>query len=630
MKHYLLAATFFIGALFTSCSEKETVSENIDEKIIESLPFKNFNLNTLEDFRETSKNWQIIGNAYVDQAKKGVLIPTEGTGLLANIQDKENRQHLFTKFEHGDIELELDVMMPISSNSGLYFQGRYEIQLLDSWGEENPESGDIGGVYKRWDDSREEGKRGFDGVAPNTNACKAPGLWQHFKIIFHAPTFDASGKKVKNAWFEKVWLNGKLIHENVELSGPTRASAFNDEVPLAPFMIQGDHGQVAFRNMQYKLYNSEKVGLKNLNLKEYEGNKKIFKASDDLTLLRELKVDELSAAIVEGNESQRLLKYTGELEVPVSGDYLLELRINNGGGFFLINNDTLIDRNADFDLYEPGFATVNLQKGSHPFTFIYNKHRSDHKGFTLQVEGPNMQKYFLNPPESVVLKSWQNPTQIMLESSDEVVMQRSFLVRDEQKRTHCISVSTPEKIHYSFDIASGSLLQVWWGPFLNTTGMWFSRGGEQTAFPAGIEVLIHGDRDFAALANDSSKWAEHNFEDSSFKSLGYTIDPSGHPILSHQLNDAIITNKFTPSDDLRGLTRTISSKSSKAIWHKIGKGEVIEELPDGTFLINDKSYFVDFKNSPDFSPIIRTVGNTKELIVKIPSGTQKLNYNIIW
>jgi hypothetical protein len=69
-------------------------------------------------------------------------------------------------------------------------------------------------------------------------------------VTFRAPKFDASGTKTANAVFVKVVHNGKVIHENVEVSGPTRASGFGDEKPTGPLMLQGDHGPVAYRNIR--------------------------------------------------------------------------------------------------------------------------------------------------------------------------------------------------------------------------------------------------------------------------------------------------------------------------------------------------------------------------------------------
>ena len=58
-----------------------------------------------------------------------------------------------------------------------------------------------------------------------------------------------SGKKTANARFVKVVHNGTVVHEDVEVTGPTRAAAFSDERPTGPLMLQGDHGPVAYRNV---------------------------------------------------------------------------------------------------------------------------------------------------------------------------------------------------------------------------------------------------------------------------------------------------------------------------------------------------------------------------------------------
>ncbi len=136
---------------------------------------------------------------------------------------------------------------PKGSNSGVYFQARYEIQILDSWGVEHPKYGDCGGIYERWKDNQ-----GFEGRPPRVNASREPGEWQSFDVIFRAPRFDAAGGKIANARFVKVIHNGTVVHENVEVTGPTRASTFEDEKPLGPLMLQGDHGPVAYRNLRVK------------------------------------------------------------------------------------------------------------------------------------------------------------------------------------------------------------------------------------------------------------------------------------------------------------------------------------------------------------------------------------------
>ncbi len=147
-------------------------------------------------------------------------------------------------------------MVPRGSNSGVYLQGRYEIQVLDSWGRDKMVSGDCGGIYQRWDNKR-QGEKGYEGTPPPVNACKEPGEWQTLFIKFKAPRFNDKGEKTSNALFEKVVLNGITLHENVEVTGPTRSSLDEKEEPLGHLMLQGDHGPVAYRNIKFKKQKSK-------------------------------------------------------------------------------------------------------------------------------------------------------------------------------------------------------------------------------------------------------------------------------------------------------------------------------------------------------------------------------------
>lgn len=209
-------------------------------------------LNNLDAFVNPGANWSVAGDATADLKMEGMMKPVPGVGTIVNIVSKENRSHLMTKQEFGDVELEMDFMMAKGSNSGIYLQGRYEVQLLDSWGKLNPAYGDCGGIYQRWDNHRPEGSQGYEGIPPLMNTSRAPGLWQHIRIKFRAPRFDGSGKKIENARFEEVFLNGVLVQQQAEVTGPTRSPAFDGEKPEGPVMFQGDHGNVAFRNISYR------------------------------------------------------------------------------------------------------------------------------------------------------------------------------------------------------------------------------------------------------------------------------------------------------------------------------------------------------------------------------------------
>lgn len=194
---------------------------------------------TLQDltaFNQPGKSWQMAGNVYGNISEKNELAVSSGSGILVNNPSRRVKgEDLFTKAELGDIELELDYLLPSNGNSGIYLQGRYEVQLFDSWEENQITSASNGGIYNV--------------VPPRVNASKAPGLWQNLKIGFQAPRFDASGNKTENARLLYVLINGVLVQENVELAGPTQGAISKDEVAKAPLRIQGDHGAVALRNI---------------------------------------------------------------------------------------------------------------------------------------------------------------------------------------------------------------------------------------------------------------------------------------------------------------------------------------------------------------------------------------------
>jgi hypothetical protein len=202
-------------------------------KVVE--PFNGVDLTGWQVKHESGSRW-VVGQAAIstEQPRELVVIPaTEGNGELVNAS--RGGVDIFTADEFGDCLLTIEVMVPQGSNSGIYLMGNYEIQVLDSWGRDPIGPGDMGGLY--------------GAAAPLLNASKAPGQWQEFVIDFQAPRF-VDGKKVSNAVFKKVTLNGKVIHENIEMKGPTGGSLGRGEQPTGPLMFQGDHGPVAFRNIR--------------------------------------------------------------------------------------------------------------------------------------------------------------------------------------------------------------------------------------------------------------------------------------------------------------------------------------------------------------------------------------------
>ncbi|MCX7872690.1 MAG: DUF1080 domain-containing protein [Verrucomicrobiae bacterium] len=118
------------------------------------------------------------------------------------------------------------------ANSGVYLQDRYEIQVLDSFGLKG-EDNECGGIYTQ--------------ARPLVNMCFPPLTWQTYDVDFTAAKYDESGKKIKNA-IVTVKHNGVLIHENLELKGPTGGGKKEDPNG-GPIQLQGHGNPVFYRNI---------------------------------------------------------------------------------------------------------------------------------------------------------------------------------------------------------------------------------------------------------------------------------------------------------------------------------------------------------------------------------------------
>lgn len=148
-----------------------------------------------------------------------------------------------TKESFGDVQLHIEWATPKivkgkgqgRGNSGVYLQGRYEIQVLDSYQNKTYPKGQAGAFYGNH--------------PPLVNASKKPGEWQSYDILFIAPKASPDGKSVLAGAFT-VFHNGVLIHNHIPISGKkTTAAAYSGATPKGPLVLQ-DHGNpVRFRNI---------------------------------------------------------------------------------------------------------------------------------------------------------------------------------------------------------------------------------------------------------------------------------------------------------------------------------------------------------------------------------------------
>ena len=139
-------------------------------------------------------------------------------GILKSPKSGSNIKTLKT---FNDFKLHVEFKVPQHSNSGVYLRGRYEVQIMDSYGSE-PSVGDLGAIY------------GF--IKPLVLPAKKPGEWQSFDLTI-------VGRVVT------VVLNGKTIIYKNEIPGITGGAIDSKESEAGPIMFQGEHGPIEFRNI---------------------------------------------------------------------------------------------------------------------------------------------------------------------------------------------------------------------------------------------------------------------------------------------------------------------------------------------------------------------------------------------
>ncbi|UCG56274.1 MAG: DUF1080 domain-containing protein [Phycisphaerales bacterium] len=187
-----------------------------------------FDGTNLDEWEHTQRK-QGVSSAQWRLVEGGAMEVKRGTGSIV------------TKKKFKEFKLHLEFRTPFMpaargqgrGNSGVYLQGRYEVQVLDSYGLEGKDN-ECGGIYKVG--------------APLVNMCAPPMQWQTYDVTFRAPRFDGAGNKISDAT-ATVIHNGVTIHDNIKLPGPTGGSLDSNVAEPGGIYLQ-DHGNpVQFRNI---------------------------------------------------------------------------------------------------------------------------------------------------------------------------------------------------------------------------------------------------------------------------------------------------------------------------------------------------------------------------------------------
>ncbi len=581
-------------------------------------------LTNLDAFRPTNTNWKIAGGASADRGRALALAASPGSGVVVNVPVGSVRSPLITTWEHGDIDLSFDMLVPKGSTAGVLLMSRYNLSLADSWTTRAPTAADLGGVGS---------------TPPRQNASRAPGLWQHVEVRFRAPTF-AGQQKVTNARFSRVIVNGVVVHENVEVAGPTRGATFSDERPTGALTFRGDGGPIALRNIQYKSY-SGAVTLAGLHYRAFGGSPMDSSYAATHTPDREGDATFISASPAEAQD-QFAVSYDGTLTVPSAGLYRFALtlgwrggdadtRVARVGGGKLTIDGVPLAANSETD--RRSYADRELSAGPHRFSLTFYKNRPsfNRRDMALWVEGPGVERQALHDEAGASTSNTPvNP--IVMDQEAEPVMLRSFLRHRNTKRVIAISVADPRGVHYSYDLSQGALLYAWRGPFLETTQMWHERGEDQTAEPLGSVLTLAGTPALAFLSDAKAAWPDSIADVHDLHRGGYQLDASRRPVFLYRVRDVSVEDAIRPESDGLSLRRELHLRGAgSGLYLQLAQGDHITREADGSYAVGDRSFYVTLP-AGGTRPTIRRMNDRDELVMPVhfDRGEAKIVYNIVW
>lgn len=579
-----------------------------------------FVIDDLSHFIDPGKSWQTAGNIFAELDKPNKFKIVKGTGILVNQPMKRKRgQDIITREQFGSIDLDLEFMMAKESNSGIFFMGLYEIQLKDSWGAQFITSADNGGVSEQWDAI---GQVEYPGSAPRQNVSKGPGLWQHLKVSFQAPLFDEEGQKIQNAKFLRVELNGVTIQENVELFGPAKSALSSEEKSTGPLQIQGDHGAVALRNIEITRYGKPRPELKDLRYTIYQGRFNDVPSYDSLPPEIEGPSVILTSKL-RTKSNQFLIRYTGKLDVKEAGEYKFRLHTPGGAGFIKIGDKEIIP------LTEWGSSgIIDLKAGVLPFELLYSKFEDwVEPDLGLKLAGPGIREYLVSDGSG----NFETTGDPIFVEADKNTLLRSFMdlpfTESGLRLSHAVSVGSPLKIHYTYDMNKGAIAQLWRGGFLDATPMWYSRGDGSSRPIGAVQYFGIPEFTLAKLNSLQNSWPTDT-TGSHYRPVGYQLDKQDQPSFLYEIYGSEVQDAIRVLENANGVQRTISvQNASDDFYVLLGRGNKIETVSKDIYLIDDKSYYLRIEDSGEGKPAIREIAGQQELLIPVRN---KLVYSILF
>ena len=505
---------------------------------------------------------------------------------------------------HEDIHLRLSYLTNPAGRGELVVYGNYALDLRDL---------------------------SIDGAEPITPAEDLAGSWHDLEVIFKAPGEN------NPALLSAVYLDGALMHFNRELP------AGEDTSRKLAVMVR--EGNITLADVDYlpsagrtsTLTADGAVDL-NVPLLRYErfplpGGVKSVDDFSTLTADRTGFIQRFDLHAI-SPETNYAVRFSGTLDIPADGQYAWRT-FGPGAARLILDGRTLIDQEAGKWRTQDSSA---ITAGTYPFVLEY-VHPGGWNKFDLAYRFAGEEERYLNTMEEQrIIAKPAGPNVVEVQADDRPYLLRSFvffpapkMYEVANKRTHALSVGEGEGPHYTVDLQSGALLQVWRGGFADVQQMWVGRGEPQTMSPLGPVRQFGGAVQFAGDIDLDEGWPVRPEDPSAddYYHIEHTLDEAGRPTFVYAVDDHQFSDHLAPTSG--GLAREITHAGGVGAdgYTVLAAARVIQETAPGKYALRGPGMELNV-TSYDGEQLYLIEQGGQQLLVAAMRPNGHVRYNLTW
>ncbi|MEM9985776.1 MAG: PA14 domain-containing protein, partial [Bacteroidota bacterium] len=444
----------------------------------------------------------------------------------------------------------------------------------------------------------------------------------------------------KSAMLKELSLNGvSIVKDSIFPDQPGQA--------VAPLRIQVQQGSLGLRELYYLAGGADQelesleanVAFKPgaLHYRYFEGGP--WEKLPNFTQLTAVKAgtsDYFKPKQLAQREQQYALVYEGTITVAQAGKYTLGVSSDDGVRVWW-DEQVVLEHDGVHGMKEKK-KEVEMAPGEHRLKVEYFQGKGG-SGLEMFYEGQDLPRTPLySPSASTAQAKLDLPPATEIASDEFPYVFRAFIAYPSQqnikmplRRTHGVAVGEAQGPHYTVDLSLGSLLTFWRGRFGQAGKLWIGRGESQQFVPLGNPLDRSGRPDFAFLDNAQALWPDSlEAYQSVLQFDRYELNEQGRPQFYYATAaGGEVSDLLLPEGEalLRQLT---ADDLDEAIWHQVAQGEEIENLGEGSYLVQGPGYRLDLLEGEGVQLYLRSTGQGQELLAKLGGSSSSLRYQISW